>query len=387
MLLAAAALASVWIIGSGARFYIRGYYTFLPSYVRWLATPTGPDAARPTHLFVAFVDHFEPSYDDDLARQWIERYRVMASRHHDHDNRPPQHTWFYPGEQEGTSILDTLRGAVADGFGEVELHFHHQYDTYETLKPQLEEAIQDFQARGFLKTIDGQTRFAFIHGNSGLDNGNGALMCGVNDELRLLRELGCFADFTFPSIYDPAQPPFVNTIYAAKDDPSPRSYRIRHPLSDLVTGRADLMIFQGPLVFAPSLSLRHFFLDLDDGDIHGAIHASPERADEWIRADVHVDGRPDWRFVKLFAHGVSTPGDEEAVLGSSFDETLSYLEHTYNDGRRYVLHYITAREAYNLAMAAAAHVTGEPEMYYDYLVKPYLADPPRLPSLRVASAR
>jgi hypothetical protein len=35
---------------------------------------------------------------------------------------------------------------------------------------------------------------------------------------------------------------------------------------------------------------------------------------------------------KVFAHGVSTPEDEEVVLGPTFDETLSYLERRYNDG-------------------------------------------------------
>lgn len=376
LLLAIALLAGVWIVGTAARFYMRGYYTFLVDYVRWSRTSgEASDAARrPTHIFLIFVDHFEPDYDDAEVRRWSERYRAMAGRHRDRDDRPPQHTWFYPGEQESAPILNTLGDMVADGFGEVELHFHHDYDTYDSLKPRLEEAIRDFQARGFLKTIDGRTRFAFVHGNSGLDNGNGPVMCGVNEELRLLRELGCFADFTFPSIYDPAQPPFVNTIYAAKDDPEPRSYRFRHPLADLLRGRADLMIFQGPLVFSPSLSLRHLFLDLDDGDVHGSIPASPSRADEWIRADVHVEGRPDWRFVKLFAHGISSAEDEDVTVGGTFDETLTYLERNYNDGQRYVLHYITAREAYNLAMAAAARVGGDPEKYYDYLVKPYVAD-------------
>jgi hypothetical protein len=133
------------------------------------------------------------------------------------------------------------------------------------------------------------------------------------------------------------------------------------------------MIFQGPLIFAPSLSLRHLFVDLDDGDIHASQHASPTRADRWVRANVHVPQRPDWVFVKLFSHGISTSGDAEACLGDDFHETLSYLERAYNDGTRYLLHYITAREAYNLARAAAEGATGEPQQYLDAYVKPYRA--------------
>jgi hypothetical protein len=67
-----------------------------------------------------------------------------------------------------------------------------------------------------------------------------------------LRDLGCFGDFTFPSVYLDSQPPSVNVINAAKDDPLPRSYARRMPLSALKSGVADLMIFQGPLVSRPA---------------------------------------------------------------------------------------------------------------------------------------
>src|SRR5437764_806781 len=80
------------------------------------------------------------------------------------------------------------------------------------------------EADGVVKTVDGKTAWAFIHGNSGLDNGAGAEFCGVSTELRLVRELGCFADFTFPSLYSNAQPRVVNRIYMAHDDQAPKSY-------------------------------------------------------------------------------------------------------------------------------------------------------------------
>jgi hypothetical protein len=122
------------------------------------------------------------------------------------------------------------------------------------------------------------------------------------------------------------------------------------------------------------LSVRHLFVDLDDGDIHGAEHASPPRVDRWVRANVHVRERPDWVFIKLFAHGISSPDEAEACLGDDFDESLSYLERAYNDGNRYVLHYITAREAYNLARAAAEGATGAPQDYLNAYIKPYQAN-------------
>jgi hypothetical protein len=138
------------------------------------------------------------------------------------------------------------------------------------------------------------------------------------------------------------------------------------------------MIFEGPLVFAPSLNPWRLFLDLDDGNIHGSVPASPQRVDRWVAANIHVPERPDWIFVKVFAHGISTKADEEAVVGPTFDAALSFLERRYNTGQ-YVLHYITSREGYNLVRAAAHGRTGEPEQYFDTPIPPYLADGARRP--------
>ncbi len=365
-------LLAAYVAAFSVRLHARKYDLFFADYVRWALTPASAPA-RPVHVFFVFVDHFEPDYDGARVRDWSRRYRELAARHHDSDGRPPQHTFFYPGEQAQADIYSALQDLTRHGYGEVELHYHHDFDTTETFQVKLATAIQELQKYGFLETVDGQTRFAFIHGNWGLDNADGPFLCGVNDELRLLHRLGCFADFTFPSVYDDAQPPFVNTIYAAKDDDGPKSYRFALPLSRLHTD-ADLMMFQGPLVFAPSLSIRHLFLDLDDGNVHPSVPASPRRVDRWVSANVHVAQRPDWVFIKIFAHGISTPEDADAVLGPSMDATLSYLERKYNDGTHYRLHYITAREAYNLALAAADGATGDPSGYRDRPIGRYVAN-------------
>ena len=367
------AYASGW----GVRLYARKYYVFAPSYLQWAMTAAAPLNGRPTDIFFLFVDHFEPNYDVGLVREWTAKYRHLAERHHDAEGRPLQHTWFYPGEQSDDAILDALRDMTTSGLGEVELHFHHGFDTEASLRNRLSSAIADFQQFGFLKTAAGRTAFGFIHGNSGLDNSDGPEFCGVNSELRLLRDLGCFADFTFPSLYLNAQPPSVNAIFAARDDDGPKSYARRLPLASLRSGSADLMIFEGPLVFAPTLSLRRLFAELDDGNVREVAPASPPRIERWIRANIHVPERPDWVFVKVFAHGVSSAGDVEASVGPTVDRALSYLESHYNDGRRYRLHYITARQAFNLARAASDNLTGDPQKYFDYLVPPYLAGTPQ----------
>jgi hypothetical protein len=365
--------ALVYVAATAARIVSRKQYVFLADYLRWSLTPA-PPASAPTHVLILVVDHFEPNRQLSMTRQWLERYEAIALRHHDSSGRLLQHTWFYPAEQYEPAILAELGTAVRRGFGEVEFHFHHDFDTPDTLRPHLEEALGRFAQFGFDRTIDGQTRFAFVHGNFGLDNSNGPFYCGVSNEITILRELGAFADFSFPSIYQDSQPAVVNTIYAARDDDGPKSYDRPLPLSALHDGGADLMIFEGPLVFAPTLNPRRLFLELDDGNIHDAMRAAPRRIDRWMRANVHVPGRPEWVFLKMFAHGAESPEDIDAVTGPDFEEMLDYAERHYNDGHRYVLHYITAREAYNVAMAAVDGRTGNPAAYLDYVVPPYVAD-------------
>jgi hypothetical protein len=368
------AALTLYAITFTVRVYVRKYFVFLPDYARWTMFGTAPLLkTRPTHVFLLMADHFEPNSDPRRVADWTSRYRALAARHRDSNGRPPQHTWFYPGEQRSKKIMRILQRMTASGLGEVELHYHHQNDTADSLRRQIQTAIGEFGKFGFLETVDGKTAFGFIHGNAGLDNSKGSSACGVDTEIALLQQLGAFADFTFPSIFESSQPHRVNTIYAARDDSGPKSYDRILPLTSLRDGEGQLMIFQGPLIFGPSLSIRRLFLDLDDGDIHATDHASPARADRWIRANVHVPRRDDWVFVKLFAHGASTPGDIDSVVGADYDDMLGYLERTYNDGTRYVLHYITAREAYNLARAAAEGADGAPEQYLNAYIRPYRA--------------
>ena len=57
------------------------------------------------------------------------------------------------------------------------------------------------------------------------------------------------------------------------------------------------------------------------------------------------------------------------------------LHDLYNDGRQFKLHYVTAREAYNIAKAAEHGLDGDPSRYRDFRLAPnatryYVADAP-----------
>jgi hypothetical protein len=190
----------------------------------------------------------------------------------------------------------------------------------------------------------------------------------------MLRELGCFADYTFSSIFVESQPSSVNSIFEATDDDGPKSYDRGVALRVGVRPVGDLLIFQGPLLLVPTPRPAKLFLEVENAEIHPAVPVTPRRVDAWMRANIHVEGRPEWRFIKIHTHGASTKADADEILGPELDQALTYLEKAYNDGAHYVLHYVTAREAFNVARAAADNRQGDPRQYYDYLIPPYAAN-------------
>ena len=79
-----------------------------------------------------------------------------------------------------------------------------------------EQELHDlFSQHGHLtRDEEGRSRFAFIHGNWCLANARAdGRWCGVDEEIPLLWDAGCYADFTFPSAPDGCQPNIVNKIY------------------------------------------------------------------------------------------------------------------------------------------------------------------------------
>jgi hypothetical protein len=368
------ALGLVLYLGAWTyRIVTRKYYVWLPGYISWLMRGEKP-AAGPVHILMLFVDHFEPGENASMMERWRLEYPKIADRHHDSAGRVWQHTWFYPGEQPIDSNMRALQELVGLGYGETELHLHHFNDTEKSAKERFRKAVEWFQAYGFLKGEDGESHFGFIHGNWSLDNSRGNAFCGNNRELVTLRELGCFADYTFSSIFEDSQPASVNDIYEATDDPGPKSYNHGVPLRVGVKPVGDLMILQGPLLLVPTPRPGKLFFEVENGEIHAAVPVTPRRVDAWVRANIHVDGRPQWRFVKIHTHGASVKEDADEILGKEMDDALTYLERKYNDGTRYILHYVTAREAFNVARAAADDKNGDPAQYYDYLIPRYVAN-------------
>jgi len=352
---------------------IEARYPWLLNYAKDRAfPPSDVKSEGPKHILFTFVDHFEP-HDQAAVDRWMKTYPPAADKHHDADGRVPQHTWFWyfseSKDPEKLHFLQNLAELSYQGYGEVELHLHHFNDTEKTFLEKINGMIQLSQQTGAMITSGErpQTAFGFIHGLWSLDNSRGPGACGVNNELILLRRVGCYADFTHAS-WGVMTPKTVNRLYYAIDDPlKPKSYdsgpemTVGHPAS------GDLLIFEGPTV----VRLGGLRPSYDHGDVTHVDLPTPERVDDWIKTNIHVRGRPEWVFVKIFTHGALAE-DHEAILGEWMNSMHSYLEKRYNDGKNYVLHYVTAREAYNMAKAAEAGKSGNPNLYHDFLIPPYV---------------
>ena len=88
-----------------------------------------------------------------------------------------------------------------------------------------------------------------------------------------------------------------------------------------------------------------------------------------VGGTIHVEGRPEWVFVKIHTHGAPEK-DAEVVLGPAVDAMFTHLEQRYNDGERFVLHYVNAREMFNIIKAAEAGREGDPNQYRDFVLPP-----------------
>ena len=291
----------------------------------------------------------------------------MADQFHDSDGRPPQHTFFYPAEEYIPEYLDLLAGLCERGYGEVEIHLHHDNDTAENLRQTIEGFKTKLTGHGFLS----QSRYGFIHGNWSLDNSRpDGRWCGVNNELLVLHDTGCYADFTLPSAPSECQTRKINSIYYATDNPlRPKSHDTGVDVRVGGEPSGDLLIVQGPL--ALNWTNRKFGVipRIENGEVAHNAPATTDRIHNWIAQRIGVIGKPDWVFVKVYTHGCQEKNFDSA-LGHSAAMMHAQLQTICNDGTNFLQHYVTAREMYNLIKAAEAGHSGDPNQYRDFLLPP-----------------
>jgi hypothetical protein len=371
---AAACLAAGYAYHQARR---RGLGRWLPAYACRALRRRGPVPGQPVHVLLCVADHYEPQLGGaapEVARtrvdSWVRHYPRLFADFHDSDGRPPRHTFFYPAEEYEPEYLDALAGLCRQGYGEVEIHLHHDHDTADGLRHKLlafKEVLAERHGLLARRRHTGAPAYAFIHGNWALCNARpDGRWCGVNNELDVLRETGCYVDMTLPSFPSPTQTRKVNSLYYAWDRPGrPRSHD-----SGLDVGAGpppvnSLLLIQGPLVLDWRRRKWGVLPRVENGCLQGNQAPSLARLDLWVKAGVQVPARPDWYFVKLHTHGAKE-ANQRVLLGEAMVRFHEALAARAAADSQFHYHYVTAREMYNLARAAAAGWNGPVEAARDY---------------------
>jgi hypothetical protein len=358
-----AALLGAWCLRRAVR--ARGLDQWVPSAI---ASP--PRAALidersgPVDVFIAVCDHYEPEWGAadpttalERVRTWRKEYPRLFDRFRDVEGRPPQHTFFFPQDQYRPEYLDLLAELIGDGYGDADIHLHHHDDTPDWLRDKL-TTFRDalFHQHGLLRRHPETNAIAygFIHGNWALCNSSrDGKWCGVDHEIPILRETGCYADFTFPSAPSDTQPRTINSIYYSVDvtgrrkshDVGVRAAVGRTPPTD------SLLMIQGPLLFDFSRRKWGVLPRIENGDLLANHPPSIVRLPAWLRADVTVAGRPQWRFVKLHTHGCK-PANQQMWLGETVQRFHADLADAHRRQPNFRYHYVTAWEMAQLVHLA-----------------------------------
>ena len=313
---------------------------------------------KPKRAWVAITDHYEPlglgvSVETALAcvGKWRDKWpRIASDAPRDAAGQVPQYSFFYPQEEYRRDLLDGITEMVRLGVGDVEVHLHHDNEQRQTFIEKVNEFCKRLTGdHGLLHQQDGRTVFGFIHGNWALDNSlPGGKRCGLNGEIALLRDLGCYADFTMPSLPSASQGRVVNQIYWCTNNPDNRPKSYDRGIEASVGGgrRGDLLMITGPLGlrFGGRLMPR-----VETGEIAGYDMPTPTRVSQWFDMAPTLG---DDLFLKLYTHG-APERNREPLLNGGFANLYKWLAEEA-DKRGIEIHWASAWQMYQAADALMA---------------------------------
>jgi hypothetical protein len=310
---------------------------------------------KPLRAWVAITDHFEPlgkGADQNNApgrvAQWRDKWpRIADDAPRDAAGQRPQYSFFYPQEEYRRDLLDGIAEIVRLGVADVEVHLHHDNERRDSFI----EKVSDYCRRlsndhGLLRQQDGRTVFGFIHGNWALDNSRpDGRWCGLNGEIALLRDLGCYADFTMPSAPSATQGRMVNQIYWCTSNINNRPKCFDQGIEAAVGGgrRGDLLMITGPLGlrFGERLLPR-----LETGELAGHDQPARARVRQWYDLAPAIG---EDLFLKLYTHGAQERNLEPLLNGGLGNLFVWLAEEAAR--RDIELHWATAWQMYQAAIA------------------------------------
>jgi hypothetical protein len=365
---------------------LRGMDRWLPGYLLGCVR-RARTRVRPRHILLCVADHFEP-LDRNIAadgsvgggidparalasvEDWCNGYRACVGALRDADGRPPRHTFFYPWDEYDASCVDCLAAFCREGFGEVEIHLHHRHDDAARLRGKL-VACRDTLAKthGLLgRRADGRPGYAFVHGNWALcDSRPDGDWCGVRQELAVLAETGCYADLTFPSAPSATQPRVINAPFYGRDPQVgergvQRADWVRAASVAPTGSPGGVMMIPGPLGLNWRRRKWGVLPRLENAELSGVNPPTTDRLRVWLRIGVAVAEQADWVAIKLHTHGMA-PANRNLLLGARMAVFHRALLDWCREEGGCALHYVTARELFNIMTAAAGGPGGNPDLH------------------------
>jgi hypothetical protein len=279
-------------------------------------------------LWLLFADHYEPLWNgaderrgSERVSRWTTRWPAIAAKFRDSVGQRPRYTFFYPEEEYRPGLLEPLERMASDGIADVEVHLHHDGEGQQNFVDRMSRFTETLVSRhGLLRKYKGKINFGFIHGLWALDNSRpDGRFCGLNNEITLLRDLGCYADFTMPSGASPTQARLINTIYWAADDPAkPKSYDTGVPVTPGSTATGDLLMIPGPfgLRWAERLKPR-----IEHSELCSYDPATKYRVRRWLELAPRIG---EDIFLKLYTHGTQER-HSKYLLEGGLENTLSLI--------------------------------------------------------------
>lgn len=341
----------------------KGMHRWLWPYLTSRHTRHTWQPGEPLDVYIAVCDHYEPKRGGATpakakgrVQEWLDKYPALFSQFQDSAGRPPQHTFFYPEDEYEPELVDMVASLCRQGYGDVEIHLHHDHDTAEGLREKLIRFKTTlFERHGLLRRDPdtGDITYGFIHGNWALDNSRSdGRWCGVDNELDVLVETSCYADFTMPSAPSETQTRMINTIYWAQGRKNQRkSHNFGVPVASGPRPERGLLMIPGPLGL--DWSQRKFGLlpGIENGNLQNNQPPTEKRLANWLRACVNLPMLTSSVAVKLHTHGVHEP-NQEVLLGDKMVKLHAHLRRLSSENANFRYYYVTAWELARTVLSA-----------------------------------
>src|SRR5205823_14453907 len=91
-----------------------------------------------------------------------------------------------------------------------------------------------------------------------------------------------------------------------------RAYETGAPAKTGTVRHDRILMIQGPLAIARVPRPGHLPIGIESGNLSAVEPANPARVHVWVVQNIHVEGRPEWVFIKVHTHG--SPEKQAASL-------------------------------------------------------------------------